>query len=66
MRVLLSAPLKQRNNPKTMRSIVLRSNVSSTLVGADGDEGPPVPFPNTVVKLVCVDNTRWATAREDR
>ena len=36
------------------------------MVGADGDEGPPVPFPNTVVKLVCVDNTRWATAREDR
>ena len=37
-----------------------------SIVGADGDEGPPVPFPNTVVKLVCVDNTRWATAREDR
>ena len=35
-------------------------------VGADGGEGPPVPIPNTVVKLVCVDNTRWATAREDR
>ena len=39
---------------------------STLLVGADGDEGPPVPIPNTVVKLVCVDNTRWATAREDR
>ena len=37
-----------------------------SIVGADGDEGPPVPIPNTVVKLVCVDNTRWATAREDR
>ena len=53
---------------KTMRSIVLVLNAKRLIrtVGADGDEGPPVPFPNTVVKLVCVDNTRWATAREDR
>ena len=36
------------------------------LVGVDGGEGPPVPFPNTVVKLVCVENTWWVTAREDR
>ena len=35
-------------------------------VGADGGEGPPVPIPNTEVKLVCVENTRRATAREDR
>ena len=35
-------------------------------VGADGGEGPPVPIPNTEVKLVCVDNTWWVTAREDR
>ena len=37
-----------------------------SLVGADGGEGPPVPIPNTVVKLTCVDNTWRATAREDR
>ena len=43
-------------------ALTLRVNA----VGADGDEGPPVPFPNTEVKLVCVDNTWWATAREDR
>ena len=36
------------------------------LVGADGGEGPPVPIPNTVVKLACVQNTWWVTAREDR
>ena len=35
-------------------------------VGADGGEGPPVPIPNTVVKLTCVDNTWRATVREDR
>ena len=36
------------------------------MVGDDDGEVPPVPIPNTVVKLTCVDNTRWATVREDR
>ena len=36
------------------------------IVGADGGEGPPVPIPNTEVKLVCVENTWRATTREDR
>ena len=36
------------------------------LVGVDDGEGPPVPIPNTEVKLVRVDNTWLATAREDR
>ncbi len=35
-------------------------------VGADCSEGPPVPFPNTEVKLTRVENTWWVTAREDR
>ena len=34
-------------------------------VGVDCDEVPPVPIPNTVVKLVYGDNTWLATARED-
>ena len=29
-------------------------------------EGPPVPIPNTEVKLCSADNTWLATAREDR
>ena len=29
-------------------------------------EGPPVPIPNTEVKLCYADNTWLATAREDR
>ena len=29
-------------------------------------EGPPVPIPNTVVKITCADNTWLATARKDR
>ena len=31
----------------------------------NGDEGTPVPIPNTVVKLINGDNTWLATARED-
>ena len=38
----------------------------SIRVGIDCDEGPPVPIPNTEVKLICADNTWRATAREDR
>ena len=36
------------------------------IVRVDCDEGPPVPIPNTEVKLICADNTLRATAREDR
>ena len=35
-------------------------------VGVDYDEGPPVPIPNTEVKLASADNTWLETAREDR
>ena len=35
-------------------------------VGADYDEGPPVPIPNTEVKLISADNTCLETDREDR
>ena len=44
------------------------SNTSSILVrvtifkiGVDNGEVPPVPIPNTVVKLTCADNT-WGVA----
>ena len=30
------------------------------------NEGTPVPIPNTVVKLIYVDNTWLEAAREDR
>ena len=35
-------------------------------VGADCDEGPPVPIPNTVVKLICAEDTWLEAARENR
>ena len=34
-------------------------------VGADNDEGPPVPIPNTEVKLISAYNTWLATAWEN-
>ena len=36
------------------------------IVGVYDIEGPPVPIPNTVVKLNRAENTWWAAAREDR
>ena len=36
------------------------------LVGLTNAEGPPVPIPNTEVKLSSVDNTSRETVREDR
>ena len=34
--------------------------------GENGMEGPPVPIPNTEVKLHRAEDTWWATARENR
>ena len=36
------------------------------IVGVDQDEGPPVPIPNTEVKLISADNTCLETGRKDR
>ena len=35
-------------------------------LGVDFEEVPPVSIPNTVVKLIYVENTWRVTAREDR
>ena len=35
-------------------------------VGVDWPEGPPVPIPNTEVKLRCVDDSMRVTACENR
>ncbi len=36
------------------------------IVGVYYDEGPPVPIPNTVVKLIRAENTWRAASRENR
>ena len=43
-----------------------RKVVNIYIVGADWCEGPPVPIPNTEVKLTSADNTYRVTGREDR
>ena len=43
-----------------------RNAVAFSLVGVDDVEGPPVPIPNTVVKLNSAENTWLEAAREDR
>ena len=35
-------------------------------VGVDYREGPPVPIPNTEVKLACADDSAWVTGCENR
>ena len=42
------------------------SKILKRKVGVFSAKGPPVPIPNTEVKLCCADNTLRATAREDR
>ena len=40
--------------------------LKSLITGVDDDEVPPVPIPNTEVKLISVENTWLVTAWEDR
>ena len=47
-------------------SFVIKFGESSLIVGADSGEGPPVPLPNTVVKLINAESTWLETAWEDR
>ena len=37
-----------------------------SVVGIFNDEGPPVPIPNTEVKLICAEDTWLEAARENR
>ena len=46
-------------------SVLSVQNMYSSIVGVDDGEGPPVPIPNTEVKLTDGDNTCLATDRED-
>ena len=65
LRVLIGRGLKPNiGNVNRVRYSILREYV--LLVGVDSGEGPPVPIPNTVVKLTGVENTWLVTARKDR
>ena len=50
-----------------MRDFVVQfSETDGKRVGFLNAEGPPVPIPNTEVKLCSAEDTRLATARENR
>ena len=55
-------PLKRGapNNKKAEETQVMNSYLEVSVISG---EGPPVPIPNTVVKLICADNTWLETAR---
>ena len=46
--------------------LISQKSVYADLVGVYYDEGPPVPIPNTVVKLIRAENTWLEAARENR
>ena len=69
----------EKSFKETMRSIVRSEDIESDLCSCQGSikqprkstggndgEVPPVPIPNTVVKLSSAESTWLDTAREDR
>ena len=65
VRIPLGSPFLDCDRISSCIQYIVRHNTHN-IVGVDGGEGPPVPIPNTEVKLTCADNTWRATAREDR
>ena len=53
-------------SPKGKKAERLINYKYKRIVGVDDAEGPPVPIPNTEVKLSGAENTWLVTAREDR
>ena len=63
--------MKEKQRERNSKACVLFSFEGANLQkkresGDDSKEDPPVPMPNTEVKLLNVDGTWWATARESR
>ena len=60
-----SNPVRVTKKRKTEYSKVKRVKLFY-IVGVECGEGPPVPIPNTEVKLICAEDTWLETARENR
>ena len=54
------------SNPLLFASFSVLRVLLIKSVGVYYSEDPPVPIPNTVVKLVCAENTWRAASRENR
>ena len=46
--------------------LIYSANRHTRKVGVDCGEGPPVPIPNTEVKLACAEDTWREAARENK
>ena len=51
---------------KKVASKVLKKDKKKKTAGDNDGEGPPVPIPNTAVKLTGAENTWMVTSREDK
>ena len=60
-------PVGQVVKTAASHAVNIGSNpVWGTKVRVDCHVGPPVPIPNTEVKLICAEDTWLVTARENR
>ncbi len=66
LRILIGRGLDQNVSNSMKLCSILRIPEGIQETGADDDEDPPVPIPNTEVKLMSVENTWLETAWEDR
>ena len=58
--------LKARPSRNTGQTVDLMVYLVSHMVGDDDGEVPPVPIPNTEVKLTCAEDSWLETACENR
>ena len=54
------------SNPVWVTKECYSESCGRYIVRVDCGEGPPVPIPNTEVKLICADDTWRATAWENK
>ena len=59
-------PAKISNADIKTSELILDVFCFENIIGVDYAEGPPVPIPNTVVKLMRADDSRRATFRKNR
>ena len=61
-----STVFDETRNPERKGNLLFNFQGPKRQVGHNNAEGPPVPIPNTEVKLCSAENTYLATDREDR
>ena len=59
-------PAKISNADIKTSELILDVFCFENIIGVNYAEGPPVPIPNTVVKLMRADDSRRATSRKNR